>query len=535
MIKIILMIARLVFFIFIFFNSISFANNLTDKLFDVTIHDNVETYNDFPTEGKKKSILDNTFYIFKKNKYTDDNRFSFDADAFYVRINEKNKILGISGLKSFSKKRSHDLYANVDRCKIEQDKLEKEIVNLSPDYKFVNYNYLHSNSHNKNDIENIFDAAITRFKNEYVEKFNKEYSISSDEKKLFANYFYTFYEYLPFQDKIRDILFISIKEKLMDIGFNTSIINNEYHDKLRELDRDDAKDGWKKKVSDNIKSILNGIKATIINKKNLYYSSNSKSLTLGIECQYNIRADGEIRQRLNFYLSDLRFSRSRNLKSLIPIGDTKINAIKFFSNKEDEENLEYINNTLTNVKNKTLLKNKITELKCFGLLNNTRNFETTMLIDAENKKAIEVFLPNNLYLFYKLEEDPDYFKLYLIGAKVNLGAAGDKKSGVYFNKRDLSNNEHLYYFYIFQTVGANMFDYARKNLLESGREWTINRRTEVAEIGPWVEYTNINKFFYYPFSKKLGEFLDDKIYSINLRWGNPSSSHSQAQCSPKKF
>lgn len=535
------MTARLVFFLFIFFNSSSFADNLTDKLFDIAIHDNVETYNDFrvlrPEEKKKDPLLDNSFYIYK-NYPMDDSRFSFKGDSFTVRINEKNIILGISAVRGFSKRSSHDLYANMDRCKIEQDRLEKEIVNLSPDYKFTNYNFLYSKSSNKNDLKNILDAAITESKNEYVKKFKKEYSISPDEKKLFAAYFYSFYEYLPFQDKIRDILFILIKEKLMDIDFDTSIVDDKYERKIRQILREriydvDAKDGWRKNILYKIKSMLNEIKATIINIKSLNYSFNSKSLTLNIECHYTISADGEIRQRLYLNLSDLKFFRLRNLKRLIPIDDTKINAIKFFSNKEDEENLKYINNTLTNIKNKTLLKNKITELKCFGRLKSTQGFKMTILIDTENKKAIEIFYPF-FYLFYKLEEDPDYFKLYLIGARVNLGAAGDKKSGVYFNKRDLSNNQHLYYYYIYQSIKEDIYAFAARHLLESARDWTINRRTEVAEIGPWVDYTNINTFNYYPFIKDLKEFSVDEMKAIDLRWGNPSGSRRQAQCSSNK-
>ena len=92
------------------------SNKLSAELFGIKIYDDIENYININTGEVSKTISENTLFL-----NTEINPFNgliknTNLDAYQLKVNEKNKVLTITGLKNFGEIGSKKFK---DRCKIE--------------------------------------------------------------------------------------------------------------------------------------------------------------------------------------------------------------------------------------------------------------------------------------------------------------------------------------------------------------------------------------------------------------------------------
>ena len=92
------------------------SNKLSAELFGIKIYDDIENYININTGEVSKTISENTLFL-----NTEINPFNglvknVNLDAYQLKVNKKNKVLTITGLKNFGEIGSKKFK---DRCKIE--------------------------------------------------------------------------------------------------------------------------------------------------------------------------------------------------------------------------------------------------------------------------------------------------------------------------------------------------------------------------------------------------------------------------------
>ena len=92
------------------------SNKLSTELFGIKIYDDIENYININTGEVSKTISENTLFL-----NTEINPFNglvknVNLDAYQLKVNKKNKVLTITGLKNFGEIGSKKFK---DRCKIE--------------------------------------------------------------------------------------------------------------------------------------------------------------------------------------------------------------------------------------------------------------------------------------------------------------------------------------------------------------------------------------------------------------------------------
>ena len=121
------------------------SNKLSTELFGIKIYDDIENYININTGEVSKTISENTLFL-----NTEINPFNglvknVNLDAYQLKVNKKNKVLTITGLKNFGEIGSKKFK---DRCKIESSYFK---ITLAKQYnkdvgQFVQNYYKKSNA-----------------------------------------------------------------------------------------------------------------------------------------------------------------------------------------------------------------------------------------------------------------------------------------------------------------------------------------------------------------------------------------------------